>query len=220
MRKVSKEGLALIKQWEGLRLNAYQDSVGTWTIGYGHTTKAGAPTVHSGMKITETQAEVILMRDLRQFERTVERSVLPPLTDAQFAALVSFCYNVGGEAFCRSTLLKKLNRGDYESVPSELQKWTKAGGKRLNGLVHRRSAEAGLWSKGAYVSSNYQVVENPVRPFLKNAEVFAPILGAFSGLTGLFSGQGPVQWAVAILMILASVVGIVVYISRTRAESL
>ncbi|EJF81752.1 hypothetical protein MCS_00177, partial [Bartonella doshiae NCTC 12862 = ATCC 700133] len=81
------------------------------------------------------------------------------LSDEQFGALVSFCYNVGIAAFQNSTLLKRLNRGDYEAVPTELQKWTKASGKRLQGLVHRRVAEAGLWAKGAYVSSNYQTVE-------------------------------------------------------------
>ncbi|WP_144756291.1 lysozyme, partial [Bartonella saheliensis] len=159
MRKISKEGLELIKQWEGLRLNAYKDTIGVWTIGYGHTSAAGKPFVHKGMTITEKQAEELLCKDLRQFENTVAKAVTVSLNSWQFAALVSFCYNVGTIAFCNSTLLKKLNQGEYEAVPAELQKWTKAGGKRLQGLVHRRVAEAGLWAKGAYVSSNYQTVE-------------------------------------------------------------
>ncbi|WP_413154856.1 lysozyme, partial [Bartonella sp. cb54] len=144
MRKISKEGLMLIKQWEGLRLHAYQDPIGIWTIGYGHTSAAGKPIVHKNMNITEKTAEDILCRDLKQFERSVEQAVTVSLTDEQFAALVSFCYNVGTTAFCNSTLLKKLNKGDYEAVPAELQRWTKAGGKRLQGLVNRRAAEAGL----------------------------------------------------------------------------
>ncbi len=103
----------------------------------------------------ERRAETMLLTDLRQYERAVEKAVYVDLSDEQFGALVSFCYNIGITAFQNSTLLKKLNKGDYESVPIELQKWTKAGGKRLKGLVHRRAAEAGLWAKSAYVSSNY-----------------------------------------------------------------
>ncbi|WP_336278485.1 lysozyme [Bartonella sp. CB175] len=215
MRKISKEGLALIKQWEGLRLHAYKDAAGVWTIGYGHTTQSGKPFVQEGMQITKSQAEVILQKDLAQFEKTVEHRVKQFLTNEQFAALVSFCYNVGTEAFCNSTLLKKLNEGDYESIPVELQKWTKAGGKRLQGLVYRRAAEAGLWTKGAYVSPNYQEVEVPKSPFAE-AEVLAPIISSFSGLTGFFTGYGPIQWALAVIMVLATIVGIGMAIYRMR----
>lgn len=218
MRKISKEGFALLQQWEGLRLEAYQDAVGIWTIGHGHTTGAGAPFVRKGIKITKAQAEAILRRDLVQFEKAVEQGVFQPLTDEQFAALVSFCYNVGVEAFCQSTLLKKLNKGDYEAVPAELQKWTRAGGKRLKGLVHRRAAEAGLWAKGAYVSSNYQKVETVEKLSLLNVEILAPIIGSFSGLTGFFTGYGPVQWALAVVMVTAGIVGVFVYIARMREE--
>ncbi|WP_455476326.1 lysozyme [Bartonella sp. B17] len=215
MRKISKEGLALIKQWEGLRLHAYKDAVGVWTIGYGHTAQTGKPSVQEGMQITEKQAEILLQEDLKQFEKAVECAVNQFLTDEQFAALVSFCYNVGIKAFHNSTLLKKLNEGDYEAVPAELQKWTKAGGKRLQGLVYRRAAEAGLWTKGAYVSPNYQEVESPQKSFWE-VEVLAPIIGSFSGLTGILTGHGPIQWALAFIMILATVAGIGMSIYRMR----
>ncbi|ENN89936.1 lysozyme [Bartonella bovis] len=220
MRTISEEGLALIKKWEGLRLEAYKDIMDVWTIGYGHTSMAGAPVVQEGMKITKDEAEAILQKDLAQFEQTVEQTVSQPLTDEQFAALVSFCYNVGENAFCNSTLLKKLNKGDYEAVPAELQKWTKSGGQRLQGLVHRRAAEAGLWAKGAYVCSNYQTVEAKGSVSILTAEFLAPVIGAFSGLTGLFTGYGPVQWALAAVMVIATVVGIFVYFSRMREEQL
>ncbi|ATO57110.1 lysozyme [Bartonella sp. 1-1C] len=220
MRKISSEGLALIKQWEGLRLNAYKDAIGVWTIGYGHTNSAGKPLVYEGMTITEKQAEKLLCKDLRQFENAVERAVTVPLTDEQFAALVSFCYNVGTTAFSNSTLLKKLNKGEYEAVPSELQKWTKAGGKRLHGLVHRRAAEAGLWAKGAYVSSNYQIVEmqEPTK-FLK-AEILAPIIASFSGIAELLEESGPTQWVLATIIVLASCVGLILIAKRLREERL
>ncbi len=107
MRTISQEGLALIKQWEGLRLNAYKDAIGIWTIGYGHTNSAGKPFIHKDMTVTEKQAEELLRQDLRQFENAVEQAVQVSLTNEQFAALVSFCYNIGTTAFCNSTLLKK-----------------------------------------------------------------------------------------------------------------
>ncbi len=220
MRKISSTGLALIKQWEGLRLRAYQDAIGMWTIGYGHTSTAGKPFVHKGMIITEKQAEEILSQDLRQFENTVEKNVTVSLTDEQFAALVSFCYNVGTAAFCKSTLLKKLNNGEYEAVPAELQKWTKAGGKRLHGLVHRRAAEAGLWAKGAYVSSNYQTVETKESMGFLKAEALSPIIGSFSGLGGLLAGNGPIQWALATIMVLAAGVGIFFVAKRFEEQRL
>ncbi|MCZ2158728.1 lysozyme [Bartonella sp. 220] len=220
MRKISSEGLALIKQWEGLRLNAYKDAIGVWTIGYGHTNSAGKPFVRKGMTITEQQAEALLCQDLRQFEIVVEEAVSVSLSNSQFAALVSFCYNVGTEAFCNSTLLKKLNNGDYASVPSELQKWTKAGGKRLQGLAHRRAAEAGLWAKGAYISSNYQTVETHEPTTLFKAEALAPIIGSFSGLGGFLAGNGPIQWALATIMILAACAGIVFVAKRFREQRL
>ncbi|WP_455465891.1 lysozyme [Bartonella sp. B39] len=220
MRKISKEGLAMIKQWEGLRLNAYKDAIGVWTIGYGHTSTAGKPFVHEGMIITKEQAENVLCQDLRQFENAVEQAVQVSLTDEQFAALVSFCYNIGTTAFCNSILLKKLNQGEYEAVPAELQKWTKAGGKRLQGLVHRRAAEAGLWAKGAYVSSNYQTVESKQSMGVFKAEALAPIIGSFSGLGGLLAGNGPIQWALATIMVLAACAGILFVAKRFQEHRL
>ncbi|ENN93786.1 lysozyme [Bartonella bovis] len=207
-RRISKGCLNCLKKWEGLRLNAYQDASGVWTIGYGHTGKAGKPDVIEGMTITHKKAETILLTDLQKYEAAVERAVDVNLSDEQFGALVSFCYNVGINAFQYSTLLKRLNKGDYEAVPAELQKWTRAGGKRLKGLVHRRAAEAGLWATSAYVSSNYQAVEAKESTGAFKVEMLAPIIGSFSGLGGLLAGNGPVQWAFAAMMVLAACVGV------------
>jgi lysozyme len=85
----------------------------------------------------------------------VEDAVQVTLNDNQFAALVSFCFNVGEGAFRGSTLLKKLNAGNFDAVPSELARWNKVGKNVSAGLTNRRAAEAGLWVKGAHVSSNY-----------------------------------------------------------------
>jgi lysozyme len=116
-----------------------------WTIGYGHTSAAGEPTVVKGMKITRDEADAILRRDLGVFERGVNRRVKVGISQNQFDALVSFAFNVGLGAFERSTLLRKLNAGRYGDVPAELMKWTKGGGRELPGLVNRRRDEAGLW---------------------------------------------------------------------------
>lgn len=215
-RQISEHGLEKLKQWEGLRTKAYQDSKGEWTIGYGHTAKAGNPRPYHGMVITEKEAENILLKDLTQYEKAVEDSVKVKLNDNQFAALVSFTYNVGPDAFKKSTLLKKLNNGDYNSVPSEMMKWIKSGDKRLQGLVNRRRAEGYLWTEGAFVASKDVVPEQKtINPALK-PEVIGPVISAASGLTGFATGSGPFQWALAAIMIIGVAIGAYYFIKRMR----
>lgn len=168
-RKINAEGLRLIKQWEGKELVAYKDPVGIWTIGYGHTDAAGLPKVTPGLRITEAEADEILKRDLGQYEQAVAQAVKVALTDNQFAALVSFTYNLGPANFRKSTLLKKLNAGNYDAIPGELAKWNKAGGKVLKGLSNRRAAEAGLWAKGEFVASQY-IEPKPAPAVTKSTE--------------------------------------------------
>lgn len=143
--KTSRAGIDLIKEFEGLRLEAYLCPADVWTIGYGHTSSAGEPFVTRGMKITAAEAERILARDLRVYEAGVLRLVKVEITQNQFDALVSFAYNCGVGALAKSTLLKRLNAGRADAVPAELMKWTKSGGRELPGLVRRRRAEAQLW---------------------------------------------------------------------------
>ena len=143
--KTSDRGVALIKAHEGLRLQAYQDPVGVWTIGYGHTTAAGPPKVERGMKITDAGADAILRQDLAKFEGYVSSAVKVPLNQNEFDALVSFTFNLGPGNLRSSTLLKKLNAGDRAGAADEFLKWTKAGGKTLPGLVKRREAERALF---------------------------------------------------------------------------
>lgn len=158
-RRINQEGLTLIKRFEGLKTKAYICPAGVLTIGYGST----GPHVKPGMVISEAEAERLLIKDLARFEAAVERLVKVPLTDGQFAALVSFAFNVGEGAWAKSTLLKKLNAGKYDAVPSELNKWVNGGGKRLQGLVNRRAAEGGLWARGSFVASN-TVEAAPAKP--------------------------------------------------------
>lgn len=139
---ISNEGFSLIQKFEGFRGAAYQDIVGVWTIGYGHTKG-----VKEGDIITREEAIDLLREELIEYEGYVKEYVKVPLTQSQFDALVSFVYNLGPTNLSRSTLLRKLNVGDYDSVPSELLRWNKAGGKEVGGLTRRRQTEANLFAR-------------------------------------------------------------------------
>jgi lysozyme len=136
-RALSTKGLELLKVSEGLRLKAYKDAVGVLTIGYGHTGKDVTP----GKVIDEAKAEALLLADVEWAENAVRTKVTVPLTMGQFDALVDFVFNLGAGAFAKSTLLKKLNAGDYAGAAAEFPRWDKAGGKVLPGLTTRRLAE-------------------------------------------------------------------------------
>lgn len=145
--KTSQRGIDLIKHFEGCRLSAYQDAVGVWTIGYGHT--VGVQPWH---RITRDRAEELLRKDLERFERAVLNSVDVELTQNQFDALVSFAYNLGGGNLRRSTLLRKLNAGDYAGAQAQFLRWDKAGGRVLRGLTRRRTAEADLFGSAEAIA--------------------------------------------------------------------
>ena len=138
--KISPEGLALIKKFEGCELEAYQCSAGVWTIGYGHTKG-----VEEGMTITKDQAEQMLLEELVEYEVAVEEAVDNQLDQCMFDALVSWTYNLGPTNLNNSTMLKVLNAGEYDEVPAQIKRWNKAGGKVLQGLIRRREAEALLF---------------------------------------------------------------------------
>ena len=203
-RQISQHGLDKLKQWEGLKTKAYKDAGGVWTIGYGHTAMAGSPVPYQGQVITAAEAENILLKDLMQYEAAVANNVNVKLNDNQFAALVSFTFNVGINAFKKSKLLKKLNNGNFDAVPTELMKWNKAGGKKLQGLVNRRRAEGYLWMEGAFVTSKDVVPEQKKENPLFKKETIAPVISAASGLTGFATGSGPFQWALAAIMVIGA----------------
>lgn len=138
--KTSASGIALIKQYEGVRLEAYLCPAGVPTIGYGHTVG-----VKMGDRITLAQAEQMLIDDLAIYEVGVQSLVKVPLKQGQFDALVSFAFNLGLGALRGSTLMRMLNQGDYAGAADQFLRWNKAGGKVLNGLVKRREAERALF---------------------------------------------------------------------------
>ena len=219
-RQISPHGLEKLKQWEGLKTKAYKDAGGVWTIGYGHTAMAGSPQPYQGQVITAAEAENILLKDLAQYEAAVENNVNVKLNDNQFAALVSFAFNVGIGAFKNSTLLKKLNQGDFNAVPTELMKWTKAGGKKLQGLVNRRRAEGYLWMEGAFVTSKDVVPEQKKENLFSRKETALSVGGMATGLTGFATGSGPVQWALAAVLVIGAAFVFYWGIQRMRSEEL
>lgn len=138
--KASEILIEKIKEFEGLRLNAYRDSAGVWTIGYGHTRG-----VKKGQKITEAEADSLLRGDLVTAEKYVNDLKLN-LTQGQFDALVDFVFNLGAGNLADSTLLTKIKvKAPTEDIQAQFRRWVYANGKKLAGLVKRREWEAQRW---------------------------------------------------------------------------
>lgn len=138
--KISQEGIALIKKFEGCKLESYLCAANVPTIGYGSTKG-----IEMGMTISQERAEELLLEDLEVYEDAVIKAVEVPLHQHQFDALVSWTFNLGGANLNASTMLKVLNQGAYEDVPYQMKRWNKAGGKVLEGLTRRRLAESLLF---------------------------------------------------------------------------
>ena len=160
--KINSAGLSLIRRFEGCELKAYYDEHGgVWTIGYGHTHG-----VKRGQTITKEDADAFLSRDVSWAEEAVMECVKAQINTNQFSACVSLCFNIGADAFKRSTLVKKINAEDFDGAADEFQKWNKAGGKVLNGLIRRRAAEEELFRR------------DPPKPLAKSRTIKAAQVGA------------------------------------------
>ena len=144
---ISKKGVDLIKSFEGLRLKPYLCSAKVPTIGYGNTFyENGSKVTLKDQAITETRATELLEWSLNKFEQYVDSYCIDSITQNQFDALVSFCYNLGPANLKASTLLKKVNKDPNDpTIRAEFMKWNKAGGRALAGLTRRREAEANLY---------------------------------------------------------------------------
>lgn len=164
--KTNKVGIELIKRFEGFLPYVYLDQVGLPTIGYGHLCREGdfylrgssllyiknnykisKDFIHGLTRITPQQAEELLIKDLENAENSVKKLITYPINENQFSALVSFVFNLGGGALQRSTLRRKINRGEgVDSVSYEFSRWVYAGGRKLSGLIRRRAVEFNLYS--------------------------------------------------------------------------
>ena len=218
-RTVNRETIEHVKRWEGLKLTAYPDPGsrdGTpYTVGYGHVSD-GHLKVYRGLTISPKQAEDALEYDLNETAAKVDELVKVELSDNQFGALVSFAFNVGTGAFAKSTLLNKLNKGDYAAVPSEMAKWVNNDGKKMQGLVNRRAAEAGLWAKGEHVASK-GVKADKVAPPIVDKETVSWGAGILASLSAVFAGSGPVQWALFVVIIGGFGIGAYLFLAKRLA---
>ncbi len=142
-RRMSGAGRAMTKSFEGLRLNAYEDCAGVWTIGYGHT---GADVIPN-RTITEAEAEALLTDDLGAAEACVCKAVTVEITQGQFDALVDFCFNLGERRLLSSTLLRYVNAGNFIAAANQFGMWVHAAGRVQPGLVKRRQAEAEMFTR-------------------------------------------------------------------------
>ncbi len=140
--KISNVGIELIKKYEGCKLKAYKCSAGVNTIGWGHTKK-----VKLNMKINIQKAYEFLLEDIAECEKCINEKVKVELNQNQFDALCSWVFNLGCGNLSKSTLLKLLNKGEYDKIPFEINKWCYAKSVKLAGLVTRREEEAVLFSK-------------------------------------------------------------------------
>ena len=145
MRSITDAGLNLIQRFEGFSPTIYICPAGYPTIGYGHVVLTGEQLRFDGGVLREEAAE-LLRQDVRIAESAVLRLITSPLADGQFDALVSFTFNLGAGALQRSSLRKKVNRGEHGDVPVELMKWVWSAGRKLSGLMRRRQAEGALYS--------------------------------------------------------------------------
>jgi GH24 family phage-related lysozyme (muramidase) len=165
---ISDDGVRLIASFEGFRSDLYNDPAGHCTIGYGHLVHLGncdgSEPADLRKGITRKRARELLRNDAASAEAAINDAVQVPLSQEQFDALVSFVFNVGTGAFGKSTLLRRLNKGRYQDVPGQLDRWVKAGGKTLEGLVRRRKEEGELFASGTVEPPEPTKPSKPTKP--------------------------------------------------------
>ena len=145
MRKINNNGINFLKSFESFVPNIYLCQSGIETIGYGETNKKVINEFRN-KNMTEVYASKLLTTSLKKYQLCVEKYVKVPLSENEYAALVCFCYNIGRRAFRYSTLVKVLNRVEYDNVPEQFMRWIYSRGKKSNGLIKRRSCTCLIWN--------------------------------------------------------------------------
>ncbi len=207
---VTPEAITLIKRFEGCHKSdskgnykSYRCLSGKWTIGYGHTHG-----VRSGMSATLEECEDFLKEDLKRTGAHIKQSIGVPLTQPQFDALVSFVFSVGVINFRKSSLLAKLNKGDYNAIPAEIIKWNRAKVEgemaALSGLTRRRTAEASLWTVGLDLGDTSPIMpQRPdtasLRPLKRSKTLIGSVLAGIgllsAGLNEVISYSSTINYA-------------------------
>lgn len=145
LKDISERGFEVIREFEGFRENAYLDTGGVWTIGFGTIKYPNGTKVKKGDTCTCAQAEAWLKNDTAWVDACLDRTIKVTVNQNQFDALASFVYNVGETAFMKSTMLKVLNAGNFAGTASQFDRWVYDNGKAINGLINRRKKEKALF---------------------------------------------------------------------------
>lgn len=193
MRPIPNEAVDLAARFEGVRLTAYFDVVNVLTIGYGHT----GPDVAEGMRITQARARELLKADLAvaagRLASVVKQGVIDSLTDGQYAALLSFVFNLGANKSW--AIWKVLNAGQLEAVPAQIRRFVNAGGKRVQGLVNRREAEAALFAADIHAAD--EVIPSSVTRVMPTPPTPEPVKPLVESKTFMTAGATAVASAAA-----------------------
>lgn len=145
LHDISQKGYAIIKEFEGFRSQAYLDTGGVWTIGYGTIKYPNGVSVKKGDTCTQGQAEAWLLNDCLWVDACLDKCVKAKITQNQFDALASFVYNIGESQFMKSTMLTLINQGSMTAAANQFDRWIFDNGKRIEGLVNRRAKEKALF---------------------------------------------------------------------------
>lgn len=222
MYTYSDDGFDRLKKREGKKLKAYYDSGNKLTIGYGHTNDSYFSFTISTI-IDDAKADDLLHHDVKEAADCINKYVKVPLTQKQFDALVSFVYSIGNTKFISSTLLKKLNAGNYSAVPTEMMRWNKDQDKKtgklvtVEGLTNRRSSEVGEWASGSFVSSSnvsstttITALDKIAKPLTQSTTALAAVGTTVTTTVSAFSG---LDWRAACLFMLiaAAFAGYIIY---------
>lgn len=185
--KMSSRGREALKKREGNVLRAYRCSAGVWTIGCGHTSAAGNPVVHPDLVITEAESDAILSKDLVLYERAIDNALKVPVSQNEYDALVSVCFNVGPR-FAQSTCIKQLNAGDRVRAAEAIMLWNKPAE-----IIGRRRTEYNQFK------TPYQGMVQPKKPSKTTGPVVAGTAGAGAGAAAQQAGLP--MWAVGLIVV-------------------
>jgi len=223
--RINQATVDLVKEFEGLKLEAYFDPVGVLTIGYGYTNRAGfGPGVSFGDVWTKEKAEEMLAETLVRFANEIRPLLKRDATENQFGAMLSLAYNIGTGAFSRSTCLKRFNAGDIEGAADALTWFNKAGGKVLRGLVRRREAERVLFLSDvpSRINKDTNIQPDPEKKPTDSTTLWSAIVAAVSGGGGVLTAIGQMEGTAQLMVIGFAGLAMLalVWIARERLKKL
>jgi lysozyme len=220
--KLSSIGADFIKSWEGLRMEAYRDGGGVWTIGYGHTAAAGGLAPSDGMTITHREADALFESDIGQYEDAVNWAIKVSMEQREFDAFVSLCFNIGAGAFAASTAAKRFNKGDKKGAAEAILWWNKDNGNVVAGLVNRRMAEVQMFLASPPVPMPRVASGGEAKPASQSTTLKASGAGAFGTVVSGAAAIGSLDGTAQIIAIVGALVILAAFawVARERLAKL